>query len=219
MNREHQDHFKAYYRKKYKKFQYCSICIYSNSRNILIHKIHLFLHSIYLLHFSRIKNTLPQIFSKILSKIMMKKYEKKQIVFENVTFMTHFNWVSTRGMGWGWDHYLLGAFLTFLLLCSHAFTSGVDSGVGFVWSMVYISFPCFQSWYLSGWNFFTKISIEIFTMSFLQVHWNIMGLECFKHFTSYIKSHRFVLWMNHSWIFSHHIIEDNVLHFQTFSGG
>lgn len=101
--------------------------------------------------------------------------------------MTHFHCKSTSGIGWRRDHYLLDAF-TFLLLCSHAFTSGVDSGVGFVWSMVYISFPCFQSWYLSGWNFFTKISIEIFTMSFLQVHWNTKGLLHIKHFTSYIKS-------------------------------
>lgn len=130
---------------------------------------------------------------------------------------THFKWVSTSRMGCGQDHYLLDAFLTFLLLCSHAFTSGVDSGVGFVWSMVYISFPCFQSWYLSGWNFLTKISIEIFTMSFLQVHWNAMGLECFKHFANYRKSHWVVLWMSHTRILSHYIMENNVLHFQTFS--
>lgn len=139
---------------------------------------------IYLLHLQRIKNNLPQIFSKILSKLRMNKHKKanKQSL-RTLCSMTHFNWVSTSGMGQGWNHYLLDAFRTFLLLCSHAFTSGVDSGVGFVWSMVYISFPCFQSWYLSGWNFLTKISMEIFTMSFLQVHWNTMQLECFKHFT------------------------------------
>lgn len=66
--------------------------------------------------------------------------------------------------------YLLGKFCIFLLLCSQIFTSGVDSGVGFVWSMVYKSLPCFHSWYLSGWNFLTKTSMDIDTMSLLQVH-------------------------------------------------
>lgn len=115
------------------------------------------------------------------------------------------------GEGW-WDRYLLDP-LIFLFLCSHALTSGVVSGVGFVWSMVYISFPCFQSWYLSGWNFFTKISIEIFTMSFLQVHWNTKGMLCFTHFTSYMKSRWVLLQMWLTRILSHHIYGD-VLHFQ-----
>lgn len=88
--------------------------------------------------------------------------------------MIHFNKVHTTSRMW-WCSYLLEPFFNFLLLCSHIFTSGVDSGVGFVWSIVYISFPCFHIWYLSGWNFFTNISIDIFTMSFRQVHWNTMN--------------------------------------------
>lgn len=139
-----------------------------------------------------------------------------KIVFLRISqSMTHFNRGSINRMGLGKDHYLLDAFLTFLLLCSHAFTSGVDSGVGFVWSIVYISFPCFQSWYLSGWNFLTKISIEIFTMSLLQVHWNTMGLEHIKHFTSSMQSQSPIL--NVPSLNTHYITEDNVLHFQTFS--
>lgn len=79
-----------------------------NFRNILKHKIHLFLHSIYLfiylLHFSRIKNTLPQIFNKILSTFMVNKYFKKQIVFDDTMFVTQlgkYKWVEWGGVGKG----------------------------------------------------------------------------------------------------------------------
>lgn len=44
------------------------------------------------------------------------------------------------------------------------------SGVGRVWSITVLSFPAFQSLYLSGWNFLTNTSMEIFTMSFRQEH-------------------------------------------------
>lgn len=77
-------------------------------------------------------------------------------------------------------HYHLEDLFVFLLLCNQAFTSGVVSGVGFVWSIVYISFPCFHSWYLSGWNFLTKTSIDIVTMSFLQVHWGRKWMDTLK---------------------------------------
>lgn len=49
--------------------------------------------------------------------------------------------------------------------------NSLASGVGREWLMGTTSCPASQLSYRSGWNFFTKTSIEIFTMSLRQEHW------------------------------------------------
>lgn len=56
-------------------------------------------------------------------------------------------------------------------LCNQLCSSGVVPGVGCVWSIDIESFPCIQFAYRSGWKSFTKGSMDILTMSLLQVHY------------------------------------------------